>query len=426
MKRFYATIAALCVVCGSSWAQDSSTDPSDDYVLQQARDKYAASSAAQSTETEPTAAEPAASGPTVVEIRPSAGDAALTTTVTVEVTQSPSARGDRSSRRRRYSPFVISFTPGIAFPHGIYDTSLSAAAIGAATGSVFGVQGAGVFNIAEGVQGLQGAGVFNLAGAEVRGFQGAGVFNIAESVHGVQGSGVFNIADKIDGVQMAGVFNIADEVNGLQLAGIINVADNAQGAMIGLVNVADELDGVAIGLVNIIGNGIHDIGFDYQFDSGAAYATYRSGTPFLYATFFAGQPSAELLRTTNGLSFGAGLGHRFKILFVTADIELGAETPVDTAAITDFYSALKARDMAAIEAIDPWNVSFGSLRATFGFGKRRGFGLYAGIKADFAPSGSEAIPASMRTAFGSPDPYQLTIFGRGIEIWPKWFLGVKF
>jgi hypothetical protein len=214
-------------------------------------------------------------------------------------------------------------------------------------------------------------------------------------------------------------------MSGVQAAGIINIADKADGVMIGLVNVADELDGVAIGLVNIIGNGIHDVSIDYQPRSGVAYATYRSGTPYLYASFFAGQPTSEFTKSPEGLTAGAALGHRFKFLFITADVELGIEAPIDPAAIHELESAIDS-DVCLGPDFDPWMEPFGTLRASFGFGKRKGFGPYIGIKADFEPKGAGAVPASMRSAFGSAEPYTVSLFDTDIDIWPKWFLGVKF
>lgn len=439
MKRILILMAAVCAACGPLWAQDSGT--SEDYVLQKARDEYNAANATQTTqttvtETQTTTVEtqttstapavPVAPAPPATSTKPG------TTTITIEIPWTPAPARVSREAEHPYFPFVFSFVPGISFPFGTYDTSFSAAPIGAITGSVYGLQGAGVFNISEGtIRGMQGAGVFNIAGGTAGGFQGAGVFNIAGGIRGAQSAGVFNIADEVRGIQTAGVFNIAGEMHGAQLAGVFNIADKADGAMIGLVNIADELDGVAIGLVNIIGNGIHDFALDYQFDTNMTYAAYRSGTPFLYAAFTAGQPSTEFLRTAEGLTLGSALGHRFKFLFLTADVELGLETPVDPATLDMLYRDLTAvyyddfgtREISSLLAASR---SFGSLRASFGFGNRRGFGPYVGIKADFAPAGSGLVPAAMRSSFGTAEPYTVTVFNTDIDVWPKWFLGVKF
>ncbi|HPE90117.1 MAG TPA: hypothetical protein P5298_06940 [Spirochaetia bacterium] len=433
MKRILIAAAALCAICGLASAQDA--ESADDYVLQKAREEYAASNGADSAEDQAedqdaAAEQPAAAdGPqaTVTKTVTTNGGA-TSTVITIQITKNqPSNDGDDDGNRR-YTPFVLGFVPGISLPFGIYDTSLSLASIGALTGDVYGFQGSGVFNIAEDVGVVQAAGVFNIAD-RVAGVQAAGVFNIADRATGVQSAGVFNIADRANGVQAAGLFNVADEMRGVQVAGVVNVADRASGVMVGLVNIADELDGVAIGLVNIIGNGIHDLSFDYQFSSGMAYATYRSGTPFAYAAFSAGQPAAEFMRTPVGLSAGFALGHRFRILFLTADVELGAETPIDPADIGMALNALSSADPSRPETLLPLASAFspfGSLRASFGFGKRKGFGLYAGIKTDFAPTYSDAVPAALRSAFGSAEPYVVPIFGVDLCVWPKWFVGLKF
>lgn len=381
---------------GSAWAQDSATDSQEDFVLQQARDKYSAATSSQTGGADESA----------------------------QAADDPAP--DKSGHP--YTPVVLSFVPGISFPFGTFDTSMSAAAIGALSGSVDGLQGAGVFNIADGdMRGLQGAGVFNIVAGSVRGTQGSGVFNIVDQdVRGAQVAGVFNIAKRVDGLQAAGVFNIAGTMHGVQAAGVFNIAGKASGTMIGLVNIADELDGVAIGLVNIIGNGINDLSIDYQFDTGMAYATWRSGTPALYASFSAGQPAAELLSTTEGLTVGAALGHRFRLLFLTADIELGSETPVDPASFDRLVADIQSHEADGVGSIDPWEHSFGTLRASFGFGRRRDFGPYIGIKADFAPTGSESVPENLRHAFGDDTPYTVRLFDTDISIWPKWFIGIKF
>jgi len=401
MKRVVLIVAALCATLGSAWGQDSAANAQEDFVLQQARDKYSAA-----TTDDPSG-----------------------TAVTVEAAQVPEVQAlAPAPDDHPYTPIVLSFVPGISFPFGMFDTSMSAAAIGALSGSVNGLQGAGVFNIADGdIRGLQGAGVFNIVEGNVRGAQGAGVFNITEGiVRGAQGAGVFNIAERVNGIQAAGVFNIAGTMNGIQAAGVVNIAGKASGTMIALVNIADELDGVAIGLVNIIGNGINDISIDYQFDSRMAYATWRSGTPTLYASFFVGQPTSEMLSTSDGLTFGAALGHRFRVLFLTADVELGAETPVDSTSLDRIAADIESCEAGGMSSIDPWEHSFGTLRASFGLGKRRGFGPYMGIKADFAPTGSDSVPLNLRHAFGSASPYTMQVFGTNLDIWPKWFVGIRF
>lgn len=429
MKRsiLFLLAVALCATAGV-WAQ-ASDEPSEDYVLQQARDRYAEQSVPAATETQSS---------TTTTFNTPGGS------VTIITTKNQKAQTD--STERPYTPFVLSFVPGVSMPWGVYDTSFAFGSIGSlvgdvdgaqvsgvfniAAGEINGLQGAGVFNLAEGsINGLQGSGVFNISGGDVNGAQAAGVFNIADGeVSFLQSAGVFNIANSVNGVQSAGVFNIAESVNGVQAAGLFNIAGQANGVMIGLVNVADELDGIAIGLVNIIGNGINDLSLDYQYSTNTVYTTYRSGTPFLYASFFAGQSVDEIFDSTDTLTLGTGIGHRFRLLFLTADVELCAEMPVDEqslAAVKDLGSA-GSPPASWDEFTNSLPPIFGSLRASFGFGSRRGFGGYLGIKTDFEVLGSNTVPQRLRSSMGEEDSYRWHAFGTDFEFWPKVFIGLKF
>jgi hypothetical protein len=429
MKRivFSVLAAALCATSGV-WAQ-TSDEPSEDYVLQQARDRYAEQSAPDSVESQDS---------TTTTFNTPGGS------VTIITTRNQKPPVDRNELP--YTPFVLSFVPGISLPWGMYDTSFAFGYIGSlvgdvhgaqasgvfniAAGEINGLQGAGVFNLAEGdINGLQGAGIFNISGGDVNGAQGAGIFNIADgNVSFLQSAGVFNIAGSVNGIQSAGIFNIADSVNGVQAAGLFNIAGEATGAMIGLVNVADELDGVAIGLINIIGNGIHDLSVDYQYNTNTVYTTYRSGTPFMYASFFAGQAVDELFSSSDTLTIGTGIGHRFRVLFLTADVELCAEMPVDTvslAAVKDL-SSKEAQPASWEEFTNALPPVFGSVRASFGFGRRRGFGAYLGVKTDFEVYGTSTVPEQLRKSSGAEDSYRWQAFGTDFEFWPKIFIGLKF
>ncbi|HAE22782.1 MAG TPA: hypothetical protein DCG47_10730 [Spirochaetaceae bacterium] len=419
MKRIVSCIlaAAICAQAGL-FAQEN--EPSEDYVLQQARDKYSSSNTRDSGVAAQQTQDPVA----VIE----AGN--LTISIS-ERQDKPAA----SASKHPYTPFVLSFVPGLSSPFGIWDTSLSLGSIGSITGSVYGLQVSGVFNIADGdIGGFQGAGVFNIASGSVNGFQGAGVFNMAEEANGFQGAGVFNmarkvsvaqlagvfnIADELDGVQAAGVLNIADKADGVMAAGVINVAGKAKGVMIAPINVADELDGLAIGFLNFIGNGIHDLSVDYQFDTDMTYLTYRSGTPQGYAVFYAGQPASKLFMNSEDISIGAGLGHRLRILFLTADLEACVELPIDPDRL---YEAAERGNPELL----PWSEAFGSLRVSFGFGQRRGFGAYFGIKTDVALAGSGQVPLHLRSSYGESAPRPLSLFGENFELWPKLFIGIKF
>jgi hypothetical protein len=419
MKRIVSCILAAAI-CAQAGLFAQANEPSEDYVLEQARDQYSSSTTLDSQDAGQQTQYPVA----VIE----AGN----------LTISISERQETPASERNgypYTPFVLSLVPGLSSPLGMWDSSFSLGTIGSITGSVYGLQASGVFNIADGdIGGFQGAGVFNIASGSVHGFQGAGVFNLAEQVNGFQGAGVFNMAqtvsvaqvagvfnmaDELDGVQAAGVFNVAGKADGVMAAGVINVADKAKGVMIAPINIADELDGLAIGFLNFIGNGIHDLSVDYQFDTDMMYLTYRSGTPQGYAVFYAGQPADKLFLSSEDLSIGAGLGHRLRILFLTADIEGCVELPIDPDRLHE------AAETGNPELL-PWSEAFGSLRVSFGFGQRRGFGAYLGIKTDIAFAGSGQIPQHLRSSYGESAPKALALFGENFELWPKLFLGLKF
>lgn len=415
MKRIalFLIAAALCARTGL-WAQEASDEPSADAVLQTARDKYFSDTGQ--------------AGDSQAEAAPEYGARV----------ESPGQADDYA-----YVPALIGFVPGLSVPMGIYKTSLALGAVGSLTGSIDGLQlggvfsmnlgelkgfqGSGVFNLNGGtVSGFQGAGVFNIAGGEVDGFQGAGVFNIAGAdVSLFQAAGVFNISGGlVDGGQVAGVFNIADRVDGFMIAGVANVAGEAKGLMIGLVNVADELDGLAIGLVNIIGNGVYDLAADYQFDTGIAYLTYRSGTPALYSSFYVGADARGLFEgVLRDSTLGLGIGHRFHVLFLTADVELCAETPVTSQSLSALSSVVFRGERP--DSYD-WPGTFWSLRTSFGFGNRRGSGPYLGIKADFSVDGVGEVPEDLRYAYGKSSPVSFDLFGAAVRAWPKWFVGIRF
>ncbi len=412
MKRIalFLLTAALAAQSGL-WAQEASDEPSGDSVLQTARDEYFSGNG---------------------EDR----DA--------ELPQDADWQDDGADfGDYDYMPVLIGLVPGLSIPPGIYDTSLALGAVGSLTGSVDGIQLAGVFNINLGrldgfqaagvfnmtggdVSGFQSAGVFNMTGGDVSGFQGAGVFNMtAGDVSLFQAAGVFNIAGgTVSGVQAAGVFNIAEKLDGAMLAGVFNIAGEADGVMIGLVNIADELDGLAIGLVNIIGNGVYDLAVDWQFDTDTAYLTYRSGTPAMYSSFYLGADASSLFdgRLAN-TTMGMGIGHRFRVLFMTADVELCAETPVTDGSLSALSAVLW---QGASPASYDWPGTFWSLRSSFGLGDRTGRGPYLGIKTDFSVGGSGPVPEYLRSDFGDPTAVTFELFGATVTAWPKWFVGVRF
>ncbi len=384
MKRvmIYAILATL-LASTFVFAQDSSGEPSAESVLQTARDKHSGTNSSQ----------PGAE-PSIKPSDESAQDTALA----------------ESQANYPYTPAVIGLIPSLSFPKGIYDANLAAAAIGAVNGKIVGLQASGVFSTTlSSMSGVQTAGGFNIVKTDMTGVQAAGVFNIVEG--------------RMHGLQSAGVLNISDTFAGVMSSGVVNIAKEGKGVMIGLVNVADSLDGVAIGLVNVIKDGIWDINADYQFDSKTAYLTYRSGTPLLYAVLYAGQQTRELLESTYTLTAGAGLGHRFKVLFITVDTELCYETsPIDS------YYTIGSLEDYSVNNDCSWDqlAGFGSVRMSFGFGQRKGFGVYLGLKTDFGDSGKFSVPDRFRSSFGKSRPEGTMFFDKIRPIWPKWFIGIRF
>jgi len=299
-----------------------------------------------------------------------------------------------------FTPFLISFVPGLSAPFGYYDVSFAAGAIGTMTRGVRGAAGAGVFNISR----------------DVRGLQGAGVFNISRDVKGLQGAGVFNMADGLRGCQAAGVFNMARDVSGVQVAGVLNVADRVKGVQIGLVNIADNIDGVQIGLLNIAGNGVDSLGVLYEPETNWFYAQWQSGTPALFSVVGIGAPGAAWFEDWREFSVFAGLGTRARLLGVNLDLDVCAVQPV-----VDLPS-----DRESWDSGDAWDSlrPYPSARLTAGvpiFGKR--CQIVGGLKVDIdVASLGERIPEDLRKGDSWSDAW----FGERFTVWPKWFVGVKF
>ncbi len=421
MKRvLLCAILATALAAGFVSAQESSGEPSAESVLQAARDKYNGTDNTQAETLAPPVSEPVA-----------------------DYQAPPGADGSTANQDNYpYTPAVIGFVPWISFPMGVYDSTLAASAVGAMNGTIVGLQAAGVFSVAlesvfgaqvsgvlnltnNNLRGLQAAGVFNVVGGNVDGIQTAGVFNIVGgSADWIQAAGVFNlVGGTMNGLQAAGVMNVSGNFSGVMASGVINVTGSGKGVMVGVVNVADSLDGVAIGLVNIIKDGIWDINTDYQFDSKTAYLTYRSGTPALYAVAYAGQTVADLLATSNNISAGAGIGHRFKVLFLTVDSELCFESsPIEAFSELRNHEECSGFTEASLRQI----AGFGSLRVSFGFGQRKGFGVYMGLKTDFGNWGSFTVPERFRYSFGTAQPEGTMLFDKIRPFWPKWFIGIRY
>ena len=180
----------------------------------------------------------------------------------------------------------VSVFPGVSITGGGKDYTLASIGIfGAYDKNVRVAQISGLANIASGsVFGLQSAGLFNTANT-IRGMQDSGLFNISGNVHGLQAAGLFNISSKkMNGMQAAGLFNVAQEVSGIQAAGLFNCARKVRGVQVGVINIADESDGIALGVFNFIKDGMHHIGFNW--DTNDRFDWFiQSGTKHLFVTF---------------------------------------------------------------------------------------------------------------------------------------------
>jgi hypothetical protein len=426
MKRILAIAFALAMVLQGalSFAQESG-EPSEGSVLEAARNKYWGSqdsskdNAQASRDSGNTAPDAAEDGDA-----PQSDDCAAP----------PSSAIDRGEYAR-YSPFIISFVPGLSFPFDYRDTSLALGAVGIlardveglAAGGVFamardvhGLQGAGVFGIAHDIFGLQGAGVFTIAHDMSHGVQGSGVFNIANEVRGVQGAGAFNIAGDLRGVQGAGVFNIAGDLYGGQAAGVFNVARDVHGIQIGVVNVAREVEGMQIGLVNISSNGIDTLGLLYEPASDYLYGYWQAGSPFLFAIFGYGSTITDTGWSFNqGSVASVGLGTRARFLGLKIDADLSAEQPIGSLPYGSFDYRVSWASWEGWSLLAPYP----TLKISVGLPLGRHFQLVAGLKADvdIACFGSR-VPEALKVG----KSWSGRLFDEDFTVYQKWFFGVKF
>jgi hypothetical protein len=367
-------------------------------------------------------------------------------------------QGNEESKSR-FTPFVLSFVPGLSLPFGDLRTIAALGIIGSGvsefygfqTASVFslayrggaGLQASGVFNIAGGTfLGVQTAGVFNIADKSMRGGQAAGVFNIAgddsgpvqlggvfniagKGFSGVQAAGVFNIAGKqMRGVQAAGVLNVADGMDGIQVSGVVNTAGKAKGLQIGLVNIADTMEGLQLGLINIAISGIHSMGFLYD-QNDFSYAFSQNGTNNFYTLVYGGMKKDDWLINANSLTLGAGFGFRFKFWEMYIDADLSAKSYV-----TNYFSKLAGK-LKSVEwnypqiysafSKTPIPAVFPCARVSIGLPIFLGIEIFGGVSMDIAIDSLYSTPETFKTG----TPYGFKMLGQDIEVYPKVFLGVK-
>lgn len=387
MNRFFIAIAMAALLMQAAIAQDVA-EPSESSVLDAARSKYW-SDEPQSEERDDEAAPD----------------------------ESHDADGVDEGH---FTPFLISFVPGISTPLGYFDAAFSAGIVGVATRDISGFQGAGVFGLARRVEGVQGAGVFSIAEGDVDGFQCAGVFAIAGgNIEGTQCSGVFNIAGKrVDGFQIAGVFNQATRVDGGQIASLVNIADEVDGVQIGLVNIANKVDGLQIGLVNIAHkSGVNSTGAFYEPETDYVYAVLQSGSRSFYSVLAAGFPRDDWGRSGDGLVLGYGFGSRIGLgesyldYDISAESHIGPEIPAIGEAIETGHRVV---DMSSL-------VPYPSFRACLGVPLLGKLHLVGGIKVDFDLDDAPRVPEALKQG----RPWSSELFGAGFKAWTKWYLGIK-
>jgi hypothetical protein len=415
MKRFISLFAVAALLCQAAFLiAQTSDEPSTQSVLDAARAKY----------WQDKSSEDQSEG------------------------QSSDSAGGEVREPVGYTPFLISFVPGVSVPFGYYDTSIAGGAIGNLTRDINGVEGASVFNLSRDIHGLQAAGVFNLArnvtgfqsagvfnmvdrdfsgfqGAGVfnivngrfAGFQGAGVFNIGNRVFApFQGAGVFNLVDEVYGFQAAGVFNIAGTVVGGQAAGVFNIAKRVNGVQLGVVNIADHIDGVQLGLINIAGNGVGSLGVTYEPLTNFFFAHLQAGTPYLYTVAGLGAASQDWGRNLDGFVASLGLGSRTRLLGLNIDLDVSGMQTL----------AGLPRDQAGCENWNPeaqnWFRPFPSIRLMAGLPLGGHLQLVGGLTADvdFDSLGNR-VPEALKTS----SVWRAQVFGESFSAYYKWFFGLK-
>jgi hypothetical protein len=424
MKRqAISCIAAFALVFAVSAFAGDSDEPSEDSVLQTARQKYQDDQKKESQDQDQ-------------GLEPAAPAAAPAPSATIP-SEPESASSDKGAV---YVPVMVSFVPMVSFPFGLFDVSVSGACIGAMVHDVNGIAGAGVFNLANDIRGVAGAGVFNM-NRDLRGVEGAGVFNIAHDVLGVQGAGVFNIAHRADGVQSAGVFNmsgdfqgvqaagvfnVAGDMSGLQVASIVNVAKRVDGVQVGLVNVADEVEGFQLGLINIAKDGVNGVGLYYEPDSDWLFSYFQNGSRHLYSVLTAGAPRGDWFESSDGLVVSAGLGTRIGGRNHEAYLDIEAAACQAYRSVRDSFVELHhARGESEYDASFARFASsftlYPELRVRLGLPLVGGLELVGGFSTDFNLGDYPYLPESRKSGY----VYGGTCFGEAFTAYTKWFVGIK-
>lgn len=168
----------------------------------------------------------------------------------------------------------------------------------------YGVQIAGLVNVASNVRAVQISGLTNINRGDFEGMQFAGLGNWNNGYgYGVQFSGLFNINGGDSQVQVAGLTNIARDVDGTQISGFFNRAKKVDGVQFALINVCDTVSGASIGLLNFVQKGYNQIelgGSETMFAQGAIrFGSFRFYNILQFGTQFKQDPT---------YAFGYGIG----------------------------------------------------------------------------------------------------------------------
>ncbi|MBL8966987.1 MAG: hypothetical protein JNG85_08260, partial [Spirochaetaceae bacterium] len=388
MNRRLTLLVVSVLSIQAAFAQ-SSGEPSEQSVLDKAREKYQNSTAPAAPVVPAPPSLPAPEEPTFVE----------------------AAQENEDEARVPFHPFVIGFVPGLSFPMGEFDAGVDLGVVIASARDILGVQAAGVFSTARDIHGFQASGVFNTA-RDLRGVQTSGVFNTARRVQGIQTAGVFNTASgqvdgiqssgvfntaagKVEGAQLAGVFNTAaGDVEGVQAAGVFNRARNVEGLQIGLVNIAEEVDGAQIGLVNISRAGVGGVGLAYDPLIEELGAYWQTGSRSLFTVFRASAPIADWGVANDRVLFSWGLGTRLGGRHDWLYLDLEAAAAQELGPLIEAFGSMDGT------AACPRTVElrpYPELRLTLGVPLGGRLHLLGGMVVDVEIDGWQALPSRLKT-----------------------------
>lgn len=163
-----------------------------------------------------------------------------------EVVNTPKVQGEG------FSPFAISFVPGVALPGENWDVLLFRINIFAGRhNNVYGLDVGTIFNEAKNnLVGIQCAGFCNKVGFSEGAFQIAGIYNRSNGDYvGLQLASALNFTEgTLNGIQV-GLVNKTEKIEGLQI-GFCNYTHIGEGVQLGVLNFAEDFKGIQIGFSN--------------------------------------------------------------------------------------------------------------------------------------------------------------------------------